>query len=65
MFIGTPTALALLLPLLLSVAVIYKTVRLDDLRRLPMQVLMLMLYMIGGLGALAVGLWALHTFWPL
>lgn len=42
----------LIIPLCLSVAVIYKTVRTDNLRRLPMEILVLMGYMTGGLVAL-------------
>ena len=54
----------LIAPLCLGVAIVYKTVRTENLRRLPAQVLGLMVYMAAGLAALGVALWALHTYWP-
>lgn len=48
----------LLLPLCLSVAIIYKAVRIQNLRRFPWEVLALMGYMIVGLIGLGVVLWA-------
>ncbi|MCL2700871.1 MAG: hypothetical protein FWE88_04160 [Phycisphaerae bacterium] len=44
--------LVLLLPLCLAVAVIYKTVRTTNLRRLAGDVLLLFLYMLAGLALL-------------
>ncbi len=58
------TQLWLLAPLCVGVAVIYKTVRTTNLRRLPLQILALLGYMLLGLAALAIGLWVLHTYWP-
>lgn len=46
-----------ILPLCLSVAVVYKTVRTTDLRKLPREVAGLMLYMVGGLILLGAVLW--------
>lgn len=48
----------MLLPLCLSVAIIYKAVRIQNLRRFPWEVLALMGYMIVGLIGLGVVLWA-------
>jgi len=57
-------SLLLLGPLCLSVAITYKTIRVNSLRRLPLEVLSLMGYMIAGLAALGAGLWAIQAFWP-
>lgn len=54
----------LLIPLCASVAIVYKTIRVTDLRRLPIQVLALLFYMVCGLVALGVLLWLLHQYWP-
>ena len=61
---GHGSTLWLLLPLCLSVALTYKTIRLHSLRRLHLAVLALMIYMIAGLVALGLGLWAIQTFLP-
>ena len=53
------TVLWLLLPMCLSVAIVYKTIRIDSLRRLPKSVAVLMLYMVGGLAVLGAALWLL------
>lgn len=52
----------LLLPLCLSVAVVYKTVRTTDLRKLPREVAGLMVYMVGGLVLLGTVLWLVMKF---
>ena len=54
----------LLLPLCASVAIVYKAIRVDSLRRLPLQAGVLIVYMLGGLFALGASLWAIHEFWP-
>jgi hypothetical protein len=54
----------LLLPLCAGVAIVYKTIRVHTLRQLPKQATVLIFYMLGGLFALAVGLWAIHEFMP-
>jgi len=54
----------LLPPLCLFVAVVYKTVRIYRLRGLPVAVLSLLIYMLGGLMALGVVLWLLQEYWP-
>jgi hypothetical protein len=58
------TTLWLLLPLCASVAIVYKAIRVDSLRRLPLQAGVLIVYMLGGLFALGASLWAIHEFWP-
>jgi hypothetical protein len=55
-------SLWLVLPLCAVVAVVYKTVRIRNLRRLPMQILGLWGYMIGGLVALGVAFWLLLEY---
>lgn len=52
----------LLLPLCLSVAVVYKTVRVINLRQLPREIVMLIAYMVGGLIVLGGILWAVQFF---
>lgn len=49
----------LLLPLLATVAVVYKTIRVRDLRSLPLQILVLWAYMAAGLVGLAAALYVL------
>jgi len=57
-------ALWLVLPLCLAVAITYKTVRTRRLRRLPLEVAVLMGLMIVGLTALGVGLALVVQYWP-
>jgi hypothetical protein len=52
-----PVVLWLILPMCLSVAIVYKTVRTGDLRKLPREVISLMVYMTGGLVLLGAVLW--------
>ena len=54
----------LLMPLCASVAITYKAIRTENIRRLHIQVLALLAYMAVGLVGLGVGLWLLHTYWP-
>ena len=54
----------LLLPLCAAVATVYKAIRVDDIRRLPIEILSLVAYMVAGLVALGGALWGIHTFWP-
>ena len=55
-------ALWLVLPLCAVVAVVYKTVRVQTLRQLPMNILGLWLYMLFGLSCLAVALYLLNEY---
>lgn len=54
----------LILPLCLMVAIVYKTIRAQELRTVPRQVTMLMLYIVVGLVALGSALWAFQAYWP-
>ena len=54
----------LMLPLCASVAVVYKAVRTQDLRRLPLEILGAFLYILAGLGALGAALWLILAYWP-
>jgi len=47
----------LILPMCLSVAIVYKTVRTHDLHKLPREIAGLMVYMTGGLVLLGAVLW--------
>jgi hypothetical protein len=49
--------LLLMLPLCLSIAVIYKTTRCDDLREMPKAALILWVTIVVGMLAVGVGLW--------
>ncbi|MHC4065798.1 MAG: hypothetical protein ACYSUQ_10580 [Planctomycetota bacterium] len=49
----------LLLPLCLSIAVVYKTVRCAEVREIPLASLVLWVTMIGGMYAVGIGLWLL------
>ena len=51
-------------PLCVAVAIVYKTVRTQNLRRLPLEILVLMGYMVVGLVALGAGLWLIQEYWP-
>lgn len=53
-----------LVPLCASVAIVYKTIRTRELRRLPLQIVALLAYMGGGLTILGTALWLLHEYWP-
>lgn len=55
-------ALWLVLPLCAVVAVVYKTVRVQTLRQLPLSILGLWLYMLFGLSCLAVALYILIEY---
>ena len=57
------SSLWLVLPLCASVSIVYKTVRTEDLRRLPVEVAGLFAYMMIGLVALGVVLWGIHSWW--
>jgi hypothetical protein len=57
MVIPYAAQLWLLLPLCLSVAVVYKTVRVPDVRKLPLEIAKMMGYLVGGLTILAIVLW--------
>ncbi|MGD2110962.1 MAG: hypothetical protein PVI86_16420 [Phycisphaerae bacterium] len=54
-----PWRLVFMLPLCLSIAVVYKTTRCDDLRRMPMAALVLWVTIVIGMFAVGLGLWLL------
>lgn len=58
------TMLLVMLPLCLAVAVVYKTVRTRNLRRLPIEILVLMGLMTSGLAVLGAALYFLQAYWP-
>lgn len=64
MHIESGSGLLLMLPLLVAVALVYKSIRVKDIRRLPLEVGVLMVYMVAGLTALGVGLWLVQEYWP-
>ncbi len=51
----------LLLPLCMSVAIVYKTIRVEDVRRLPVAIVLLMGYILAGLVALSAALWVIQA----
>jgi len=61
---GSDSLLWLLGPLCVSAAIIYKTVRTHNLRRLHLEMLALLGYMAAGLAALGMGLWLIQKYWP-
>jgi hypothetical protein len=54
----------LVIPLCAAVALVYKTLRTRDVRRLPWEAAGLLLYITAGLVALGAGLWFLVQYWP-
>jgi len=50
----------LLLPLCLSISVVYKTVRCDEVREIPLASLVLWVTMVAGMYAVGIGLWLLY-----
>jgi hypothetical protein len=58
------STLWLLLPLCAMVAAVYKTVRTHNVRRLPVEILVLVGYMAGGLVVLGGALWLIQAYWP-
>jgi len=59
--IGGAGRFLLMLPLCLSVAIVYRATRIDELRALPKAVLTLWLTILLGMYAVGVGLWALFS----
>ena len=64
MTLGPYAQLWLLGPLLIAVAVIYKTIRAQTVKSIPIESLKLLGYMAGGLVVLCGALWAISSFWP-
>jgi hypothetical protein len=59
---SSDSLLWLVLPLSAALAIVYKTVRTRDLRRLPLEVLVLMVLLVVGMVALGVGLWLVQEY---
>jgi len=51
----------LMFPLCLSIAVVYKTTRCENVRRVPVAALVLWITIVIGMYAVGVGLWALFS----
>lgn len=54
--------LALMLPLCLGIAVVYKTTRCERLADVPAAATVLWITIVLGMGAVGVGLWAVFSF---
>ncbi len=57
--LGGSTRFLLMLPLCLSIAVVYKTTRMEHLRRVPMASIVLWITIVGTMYGVGVGLWVL------
>ena len=56
--------LLLVVPLCVSVSIVYKTVRTQNLPRLWREVLIMLAQVLGGIIVLGALLWATHACWP-
>jgi len=54
----------MILPLLVVVAVVYKTVRAHNVRRLALDTAYLVILMVLGLAGLGGALWLIQRYWP-
>ncbi len=59
--IPTSAVLWFVIPLCFAVTIVYKTIRIENLRKLPIQSVLLMGYLLGCLLALGAGLWLIQT----
>jgi len=64
MMLRVSTVLWLVIPLCLAVVIVYKTIRVNYLRRLPMQILQLAAYVLVGLAILGTCLYLVQEYWP-
>lgn len=64
MQLSTGLVLWLVIPLAIGVALIYKTIRIGNLRSLPLQAAALVGYILGGLAVLGLGLYLIQEYWP-
>ncbi len=60
MTLDSASTIWLLIPLCISVAVTYKTIRVQRLSQLPVQILLLVVFILGGLALLGGALWAIQ-----
>ncbi|MEK6797628.1 MAG: hypothetical protein AABZ12_01540 [Planctomycetota bacterium] len=56
-----PTRLVLMLPLCLSIAIVYKAMRLEDIAALPRAAFGLFVTIVVGMCAVGLGLWAVFS----
>ncbi len=64
MRLSVGTVLWLVIPLCVAVTIVYKTIRTDNLKRLPVQITFLVGYILVGLAVLGVGLYLVQEYWP-
>ncbi|RJP34317.1 MAG: hypothetical protein C4547_11110 [Phycisphaerales bacterium] len=57
--VSGPGRAALILPLCLAIAIVYKTIRCEDLRRVPRAAAALWITIVVGMYAVGIGLWLL------
>jgi hypothetical protein len=62
--LSSRTMLWMLVPLCLVVSIIYKTIRINELRRLWWQILYMFGYIVCGLAAMGIAAWLIVTYWP-
>jgi hypothetical protein len=62
--LSTAAAMWLILPLCLAVVAVYKTIRAERPGRILRDMLFPTAYVLVGLAALGLGLWALQEYWP-
>lgn len=60
--IDPATSIFWLIPLCIAVAAVYRTIRTQDVRKLPREIITLSVCLIGGLAALMAILWTAQTF---
>lgn len=60
-YLSSPQRLLLILPLCLSVAVVYKTTRCANLKDIPVASLLLWVTIVIGMYAVGIGLWLLFS----
>ncbi len=63
-YISIRHMLWMLLPLCLSVSIVYKTIRVGELASLSKQIAFMVAYIAAGLAGLGVAAWLLVTYWP-
>ena len=63
--ISFQSAMWYIIPLCAAVAIVYKTIRTDDIRKVPRAAaVLLFVFILPGLALMAAALWAIHAWWP-
>jgi len=62
MALSGPQRLVLMLPLCMSIALVYKTTRCEKMSDVPVATLVLWITIMLGMAAVGVGLWAVFSF---